>query len=1100
MRLISVAAWAVGGFVLVHSAQAQNLTVNEDFTGAGASTNWTALGGACLTAGDANGSIPACSAKDYKGVTQLGGVSGTLPDPANSGALRFTNASGNQTGAILWNNVFPAGSGINITFSTITYGGNGADGISFFLTDGSRDVTQTGGLGGSLGYSCSNGNAVFDGLVGAYLGLGIDEFGNFLNASDNTSTGSNGQVANRIGLRGAGDVSWASLSANYSSYYPASKVTSASVREAAVKKTCSTGKLWDYSNGTSAQKNSVGTVTYNYNLIDGSQVTLDATKTPLSFPSAKIRSNAKQITYQLKITRDNYLSLSYSYNGGTYQQVMKDQSIATTNGPLPSTLKFGFSGSTGGSNNIHEVMCFKATPATKSASAAGMNLQQGTEVKTGSQVYLAGYKQDNWSGQFTSQGLSLDTATNSVAINPVANWDASCVLTGGACTTMGSTAANPVNVAVQASSARTMLTWGLNGTTPGGIPFQFDSLSTSQKSVINAGDATSTNSRMNYLRGDRTSEGSALTSFRTRDSVLADIIDSGPAWVGPPASGYSDAWSDKTNSIAIPENASAAQKYSAFVTAAKTRLNVVYTGANDGFVHGFRTGAYDAAGKFINTTAYPNDGKEVLAYMPAETFAAIHSTTAGIDYANKLYSHAYHVNAIPYAGDLFYGNAWHTWLVGGLGAGGNGIYALDVTNPSQFSEANAASIVKADYTDSSISCSNVTSCGNYLGNTYGQPQIRRFHNGMWGYVFGNGFDSTNGKAGIYVVTVDPSTAAQTVYFLNTNSGSTSAKNGISYVTPADLDGDHVVDYVYAGDIKGNIWRFDLTSNLPSAWTTSVYGGSATAPGPLFTTTGNLPITTRLAVAIAPANTGNARVIVSFGTGYKSAQTATAAATFSTGSHRLYGIWDWDMGTSSSGWNSKTSSATLRASLTGTNSISESNLTAQTITAFTTTQRAVSSNTVCWKGSSDCSATAGNAKYGWYILLPTTSEQVIYSPILYNGALLVSTSIPAAANVLNCNDDTTDSGWLINISPASGGAFKQSSFTTDTNGNFGTVTIGTSSYVLSGIATKGVGSPSIVTAGGRTNYLMQTASGTGTTGGYNPASGAVGSRVTWQQVR
>src|SRR6202012_2689922 len=67
---------------------------------------------------------------------------------------------------------------------------NGADGISFLLTDGTATApTVAGGLGGSMGYSCSNGNGTYEGLANAYLGLGIDEYGNFLNSGDNTSTG-----------------------------------------------------------------------------------------------------------------------------------------------------------------------------------------------------------------------------------------------------------------------------------------------------------------------------------------------------------------------------------------------------------------------------------------------------------------------------------------------------------------------------------------------------------------------------------------------------------------------------------------------------------------------------------------------------------------------------------------------------------------------------------------------------------------------------------------------------------------------------------------------------------------------------------------------
>jgi len=91
-----------------------------------------------------------------------------------------------------------------------------------------------------------------------------------------------------------------------------------------------------------------------------------------------------------------------------------------------------------------------------------------------------------------------------------------------------------------------------------------------------------------------------------------------------------------------------------------------------------------------------------------------------------------------------------------------------------------------------MNCLNDTStpCGNSLGNTYGIPQIRRFHNGSWGAVFGNGLGSVSGDAGIFVMLVNPSSAtgAVTFYYLSTARGSASNPNGIAYVTPADLDG------------------------------------------------------------------------------------------------------------------------------------------------------------------------------------------------------------------------------------------------------------------------------------------------------------------------
>jgi type IV pilus assembly protein PilY1 len=118
------------------------------------------------------------------------------------------------------------------------------------------------------------------------------------------------------------------------------------------------------------------------------------------------------------------------------------------------------------------------------------------------------------------------------------------------------------------------------------------------------------------------------------------------------------------------------------------------------------------------------------------------TTTAAnipIDYSNPQYGHNMFVNATPGAGDVFYNGAWHSWVVGGLGAGGALIYALDVTNPGNFSEANASSLVMGEWNNTTITCVSNSNCGQSMGNTYGTPQMRRLHDGRWAVIFGNGF-------------------------------------------------------------------------------------------------------------------------------------------------------------------------------------------------------------------------------------------------------------------------------------------------------------------------------------------------------------------------
>ncbi|MDE2276778.1 MAG: pilus assembly protein PilY [Burkholderiales bacterium] len=1089
------------------SAHAQ-LVISDNLTGASSAYNWRALNGACLTAGNNSGSIPACTGLAYySGKTLVGGVTGRLPDAVGQGALRLTNGDttlygsngDNQTGAVVSNFTFPSNQGLQVTFTTVTYGGDGnngtgADGISFFLADGSQPPT-VGALGGSLGYSCSNVNGTYDGVLGGYIGVGIDEYGNFSNPGDNTNTGP-GFRAGRISLRGAGSTAWSWLNANYPTLYPGS--LSSGSRANAVRNTCRTGYLWNYSGGTvtdangssiANQSQTTQALAYNYGLAAYNTLPAGTSISNQEGVNYPLRTQAVPITYSLTITPNGLLSLSYSINGGAAQQVLNNQSITAANGPLPASFRFGFSAGTGGSNNVHEITCFKAAPVNQAQSSAGTNVQQSARVQTGSQVYLAYYHPGNWWGALTAQDLLYDPSTDIVSINPVAAWDASCVLTGGSCQATGSS-----NTA-QAPNSRAMLTWGGSG----GIPFEWSSLSPAQQATLTAGDSSVTSNRLQFLRGDRSNEltNTGSGSFRPRAGVLGDIVDSSPTWVGPPQSPYTGPWADALYPAATAPEGSG-QTYATFqgTSGAGARQNVVYAGANDGFLHGFRTGAAGSAA--------PNDGREVLAYMPSTALATIHSTTAALDYSAPQYSHNFYVNATPGSGDLYYNGAWHTWLVGGTGAGGNAggaignktstavgnLFALDITDPSQFNEANAGSLVLGDWTSASITCSNVANCGNSLGSIAGTPVIRRLHSGQWAVLFGNGLNSATGTAGLFIMLVDPATGARSFRFIDTGARPTvagAAKNGIAYVTPADLDGDHITDYVYAGDAWGNVWRFDLTSATPSAWSAS--------STPLFST-GAQPIATKVAVAAVPGigPQGQVGVVVAFGTGRQLPQTLSSAASYETAAQSLYGVWDWNM----AGWNALAGAAAQYASLAAPQSVSSANLLTQTVTATVAGSgaisgyRTVSSANVCWKGSTACAT--GNTQFGWQLALPASQEQVIYNPVIAYGMFIVNTTIPTVTNALTCSNQPA-SGYTMAVTMGSGGS-ATSSFFADPNNNFVTLNGG----IVSGIGLSATGSPSIVTARQKPYLVQQTVGGTGVVTQINPAANGTGSRVTWIQLR
>ncbi|WP_434778097.1 pilus assembly protein [Neisseria sp. Ec49-e6-T10] len=979
--------------LLAYSPSSISLTITENFFGKQTQGNWLLprVGGgvqdnvACLTAGNGQnvgnattpGSPPKCS-----GITDADG----------KGALRLTPASPTyRAGGVVSDFTFPTNEGLEVSFTTYTYGGsNNADGMTFFLVDGA--VTPTlGASGGSLGYSCANNSSTKgEGISGGYLGIGIDEYGNFLNKSDNTSTPVSNPGRNIIALRGSGSINRATLNALYPGFYP-----NDSTGVTAINNTCSTGMIYNKSVNQ-------GIPIDNYKYIAHAKL-----NSPIN-STATVRSSAFPINYKLKITPDGLLSLWWSYNGGTYQPILVDKDIISTNGPLPGSFRFGFAGSTGAYTNIHEVTCFKAAPASKTVGSSSVSLPDA-EFRTDSQIFSAFYNSNKWTGQVTAHTLYFQN--DSFVVPTQATWDASCLLTGGECANTGQS-----NVTKQEPDDRTMWTYLTDSSE--GTTFKWSSLTDTEKAYLNSGDNQG-EARLSYLRGDRTAEiSSSGGQFRARESVLADIVNASPAWIGPPsAKDNNRTWQDALYaSETMTENIEGAEKYTAFQEKYNARLNVTYVGANDGFLHGFRSGAYDVTGKnFSPTTDRPNDGKEVLAYMPASILKRIHNASNnGLDFSNSQYGHNYYHDATPGVGDVFYGGKWHSILVSGLGVGGATIYALDVTDPDKFDDTKDSA---KEQIIGEWSYNGSDPIWQYLGNTYGTPEIRRFHNGQWGAIFGNGWCLGNdvgngncsapssGKAGIYVMLLDQTTGEPSFHFLNTNNGSTSAPNGIAHVTSADLDEDQIVDYVYAGDLQGNVWRFDLTSKDTNDWKK----GSNLAK--LFTTPNNQPIFTKIAIQ---KDENLKKVILNFGTGVRKMGYLTGNDVYAANTQSLYGIWDWDM----AAWNSK--SAKKYDALTGVGTIAKSKLTEQKITTST---NALTNNKVCWANISSCTATPS---YGWYMDLPSITqagvnqyEQIVYSPKIYNDTLFVNTYIPNVDSTFSC-DTFSSSGFTYGIRAATGG--------------------------------------------------------------------------------
>jgi type IV pilus assembly protein PilY1 len=655
--------------------------------------------------------------------------------------------------------------------------------------------------------------------------------------------------------------------------------------------------------------------------------------------------------------------------------------------------------------------------------------------------------------------------------------------------------------------------------------FEWGSLTAAQQASLNAGDGTGSN-RVSYLRGVTTNEISSTGTgtYRARDAILSDIVDSSPTWIGPPQDPYTlvPTWIDQLYPlVSQPENATGAQTYLQYMTpksttstpanpnGAQQRANIVYAGANDGFLHGFRAGALDINGNLVTSTA--NDGQEVFAYMPGAVLNNIHpvdvngNVVSQLDFTNTQYSHNWFVDATPAQGDVFYNNAWHTWVVSGLGPGGAAIFALDVTDPTQFSESNASKLVIGEWNPTTLTCAqqSVKTCGVNLGNTYGTPVIRRFHNGQWGFIFGNGYGTANGASGIYIALLDGSTGAPTFYYFPTKlTPNAATPNGIAYTSSADFDLDHTIDYIYAGDLLGNLWRFDVTSQSPANW------GVSTS-SPLFNAAG--PITTQVQVSTVKTITtvtnsvgldvSNApqRVIINFGTGQQVPQTLNSAAIYASGSQSLFGIWDWDMGTpATTGWNALSPNQQALG-LTGAQSTTLSDMTEQTLTETpsVTTGGVTTGGTatltklpVCWKGSGTC--TGANTQMGWYTPLPGVNEQIIFNPFVdaSGGELIYNTYTPSPSGVLSCSQ-VGATGFSLGMDASTGAGL-----------NLPLFNVGGTSY--DGVQNNATGTGSVVntgaTGGGKNWLITHSADGAIHQNQLNNYTVTTGQRTYWIQKR
>ncbi|QDD92072.1 pilus assembly protein PilY [Pseudomonas oryzihabitans] len=501
--------------------------------------------------------------------------------------------------------------------------------------------------------------------------------------------------------------------------------------------------------------------------------------------------------------------------------------------------------------------------------------------------------------------------------------------------------------------------------------FLWSNLSDDQKAALNRNANGTRDSygeaRLNYLRGDRSKESQAATpSLRIRNHLLGDIVDSTPALVTTPSSPTA-----KMNRLG------SAGSYSAFQKKWATRATRLYVGANDGMLH-----------------AFDDNGNEAFAFVPSAVIPTLYKLTDP-SYTNS--THQFYVDGAPLVQDVYYDGDWHTVLVGTLRGGGKAVFALDVTDPDDPKVLWERSANDADFSE--------------LGLTYSKPAFARLHTGDWAVLLANGYNGANDKAVLYALDVKTGRrlAALTP---EPNDGLTTA-NGLATPTVLDVDGDLIADYAYAGDLHGNLWRFDLIGSSLKA---------VAAIGDLKVAFGGAPLYRARASRYSSGGAGQPQAIMAeiqvlrhpsgigylllFGTGkYLEAGDATAVTSKAMS---LYGIWDRQTTGEIAGSTPALTVANLQQQTLGGDT--PITYTGATDASVTTTANTVSTNAVDWYDDS-----TGSGKYGWYLNLPSAGEMVITKPLYLADTLLTASLVP--------NDDPCDSGavtYLYALDPYTGG--------------------------------------------------------------------------------
>ncbi|RML43748.1 putative Type IV pilus-associated protein [Pseudomonas savastanoi pv. glycinea] len=563
---------------------------------------------------------------------------------------------------------------------------------------------------------------------------------------------------------------------------------------------------------------------------------------------------------------------------------------------------------------------------------------------------------------------------------------------------------------VSGATAPVFESW--NVATSGRIALDYNAFSTAQQTALNA--TLPTNATGAELIA--WAKGTTNAKFRTRTRLLGDIVNSSLGTAFPSQKTAADLTGDTTYTTYL-------------ATKTNSMTPSILANANDGFFN------------VINTS----DGSRRYAYMPSTALTSL-ATIASTTYGSGVHKFTVDGQIAVFDTQLSAGSAWRTVAYGGTGAGGKAFFAIKLFEGTS-NTVSALWEVKAPDT------SDTNNKFNNLGYTYSEPDVARMADGTGIMVVGNGYGSFTGRASLYVLNAN---TGAFIAEIQTPVLNNETDNGLSSVK-LRVNAQNVVQAAYAGDLKGRLWKFDMSGATAASWKVA-FGGA-----PLFTAPrgANQPITVQPFVLDHPLN----GKIVYFGTG----KFLEVADKQTTALQDFYAIWDADSGTGS------TVEANLQAQAVNGSVISNGT------TYFTST-----TNDVDW-----------SVKKGWYMPLsavaPYLGERIIYPAQTSRGRIIFSTASVNSADPC----ESTGTGRVFELNAATGSMLNYQVIDTNNDNS-----INSSDLLVAGLGYTGIPVVSAIVSGtGDGNEVKIINNSTGNTPDVLKEKGGSGNqRIMWRQIQ